>query len=110
MKTSYYNLNVSKIIPGVLRDLSADPSKRFSWAEIAYFQQWLRNKGEKKRGVRFKFCCPSRWQVDATASEQEMLRTLIANNQWEFIDGGVVQHDQVKEEEEKMMTKIVTLG
>jgi hypothetical protein len=35
---SYYYLNVSKIIPGVLDNLAKDSSKRFSWAEISYFQ------------------------------------------------------------------------
>ena len=35
---SYYYLNVSQIIPGVIDELSKDPKKTFIWAEIAYFK------------------------------------------------------------------------
>jgi hypothetical protein len=35
---SYYFLNVSQIIPGVIDELSKDFKKTFIWAEIAYFK------------------------------------------------------------------------
>ena len=35
---SYYYMNVSVIIPGVLAELQADAAKTFVWAEIAYFK------------------------------------------------------------------------
>ncbi|EDQ91378.1 uncharacterized protein MONBRDRAFT_36279 [Monosiga brevicollis MX1] len=71
---SYYDLNVSHIIPGVLDELDKDPTKRFSWAEVVYLKLWI--------------------EQDATSAQLATLKRLIAKGQWSFIDGGMVQHDQ----------------
>ena len=71
---SYYYLNVSRMLPGIVANLAEDPTKRFCWAEVVYFEKW--------------------WSEDATPKEQSILRELIQRKQFEFVDGGLVQHDQ----------------
>eukprot|EP00048_Salpingoeca_helianthica_P023476 m.24600 g.24600 ORF g.24600 m.24600 type:complete len:1033 (-) comp8724_c0_seq1:97-3195(-) len=71
---SYYYLNVSQILPGVVEEMVKDPAKTFVWAEIAYFKRW--------------------WDNDASTTQKTQLSSLIASSRFEFVDGGIVQHDQ----------------
>ena len=34
-------------------------------------------------------------EEDATPQQIQQVKSLVANGQWLFIDGGIVQHDQV---------------
>lgn len=47
-----------------------------------------------------------RWWNEATPREQERLRRLIRNGQWEFINGGWVQHDEANTSDEAQIVQM----
>ena len=65
--------NVSQIITNVVRGLAADPKRRFSYVEQAFFQIWFETQAD---------------DVKAT------VRTLVANRQLVFLNGGFSMHDE----------------
>jgi lysosomal alpha-mannosidase len=54
--------------------LTADPTKRFIWVEIAYLQLW--------------------WDTHATNDRKQRFYNLLKNKQIEFANGGWVMNDE----------------
>ncbi|EGG19315.1 hypothetical protein DFA_02102 [Cavenderia fasciculata] len=69
----YYTENVTHILTNVMPYLIKDPSKRFVWAEIVYFERW--------------------WN-EQTALMQSAVRGLVDGGQIEFVGGGFAQNDE----------------
>jgi lysosomal alpha-mannosidase len=76
----YYGANnsiqtagVQYILDSVIPALEANPARRFIYVEIAFF---------------------SRWWLEQSASMQLRVRTLIANGQLEFVNGGWCMNDE----------------
>jgi alpha-mannosidase len=70
---SDYGQNVSKILSTVIPALLANPARRFSYVEQAYFQYWLERQ---------------------TSAVQEAVRGLVASKQLVFLNGGWSMHDE----------------
>jgi lysosomal alpha-mannosidase len=76
----YYGANnsiqtagVQYILDSVIPALEANPARRFIYVEIAFF---------------------SRWWYEQSAAMQQRVRTLIANGQLEFVNGGWCMNDE----------------
>eukprot|EP01117_Protostelium_nocturnum_P002404 TRINITY_DN1308_c0_g1_i1.p1 TRINITY_DN1308_c0_g1~~TRINITY_DN1308_c0_g1_i1.p1 ORF type:complete len:1186 (+),score=397.13 TRINITY_DN1308_c0_g1_i1:18-3575(+) len=69
----YYDRDVKHILNGVFDILKSDPTKRFNWAEISFFDMW--------------------W-VEQSDETKEQFKKLVKNGQLEFIGGGIVQNDE----------------
>ena len=65
--------NVSKIIANVVKGLSANPKRRFSYVEQAYFQIWFETQ---------------------TPDVQAQVKKLVAAKQLTFLNGGWSMHDE----------------
>jgi alpha-mannosidase II len=64
---------VNSILNSVVDTVSADPSRRFVWAESSFLMRW--------------------YEV-ATEGRRELLRAMVAAGQVEFVGGGWVQNDE----------------
>jgi len=71
---SYYRSKVSAILTGAVRQLAADPKRRFCWSETAFFQ---------------------RWWIEQPDSVRSKVRELVRVKQLEFVGGGWAMHDEV---------------
>ena len=69
----YYNIKVSKILPAVIAALQQDPKRRFSIAEVYYFEKW--------------------WQQQSKAVK-EQVTSLVSQGRLEFVGGGWVVNDE----------------
>eukprot|EP01132_Coremiostelium_polycephalum_P004243 gene4243-5312_t len=84
----YYMENVTLILNNVINTLSNDPSKKFSWAEIVYFERWYNQQ---------------------SAIVQNQVRQLVDNKQLEFVGGGWAQNDEAVTHYEAVINQM-TLG
>jgi len=69
----YYVDQVQFILDGVVRELKADPSKRFIYVEMAFFWRWFKEQDQATR---------------------QDVRELVANGQLEFTNGGWSMNDE----------------
>ena len=67
----YYIQEVQYIITTVIEQLLVNPERRFIYVEQAYFQRWWREQNDEVK---------------------QQVRTLVANKQLEFINGGWSAH------------------
>lgn len=65
--------NVSKIISQVVQGLLADPQRRFSYVEMAFFQIWFETQ---------------------SPALQAQVQQLVASKQLVFLNGGWSMHDE----------------
>eukprot|EP01119_Soliformovum_irregulare_P005383 TRINITY_DN1714_c0_g1_i1.p1 TRINITY_DN1714_c0_g1~~TRINITY_DN1714_c0_g1_i1.p1 ORF type:complete len:977 (+),score=300.90 TRINITY_DN1714_c0_g1_i1:52-2982(+) len=70
---SIQDAGVQYIIDTTVQALQEHPHRRFIYVEIAFFMRWWREQSEFKRSI---------------------VRNLVANGQWEFINGGWVMNDE----------------
>lgn len=73
----YFQQQTSGIISTVIDALARDSRRTFIWAEISYFSWW--------------------WDTQSEATRQ-IVRTLLRNQQLEFVTGGWVQPDEANSE------------
>lgn len=69
----YFQSQTKSILTTVVNALSKDPSRKFVWAEISYFEWWWREQN---------------------STMQELAQSLLKNKQLEFVTGGWVQPDE----------------
>lgn len=69
----YFQTQVNSILNSVVDTVSADPARRFVWAESSFLMRW--------------------YEV-ATEARRAQLRSLVASGQVEFVGGGWVQNDE----------------
>ena len=65
--------SVSTILDAVVSSLAKNPSRRFTWVEQSFFQQWLSEQGEAGRSAT---------------------RKLVQSGQLQFANGGWCMHDE----------------
>ena len=75
---SYYSgvndlVSVSNILDAVVSSLAKNPSRRFTWVEQSFFQQWLGEQDEAGRSAT---------------------RKLVQSGQLQFANGGWCMHDE----------------
>lgn len=71
--TTIYHAGVKYILDTVISELVADPSRKFTYCEMSYFQ---------------------RWYTDLPVSRRLVVKKLVANGQLTFSNGGWVMHDE----------------
>ena len=64
---------VKTILDSVVDALVANPSRKFSFAEMSFFMPWWRQQSDAKKAL---------------------VRTLVAQGRLDFVNGGFVQHDE----------------
>ncbi|EGC34543.1 hypothetical protein DICPUDRAFT_34840 [Dictyostelium purpureum] len=84
----YYTENVSVILDSVVHALINDPTKKFNWAEIIYFERW--------------------WNEQSSII-QAKVRDLVDRKQLYFIGGGWAQNDEATIHYEAVINQM-TLG
>ena len=84
--TNSFNTHTSKIIAAIVNALSADPSRRFIWAECSMLQ---------------------RWYASTTSEMKDALKTLIQNGQLEIVSGGWVMPDEALTHYESLLEELM---
>ena len=69
----YFQTQTKNILTTVVEALTAHPNRRFIWAEISYLEWWWREQGYE---------------------QQQALKRLLDNGQFELVTGGWVQPDE----------------
>ena len=70
----YYDREVRDILYNVFMQLSADPQKRFTWAEICYLKQFYEEMQD--------------------TDMRDIIHEVVESGQMEIVGGGWVQHDE----------------
>lgn len=65
--------SVKSILNNVFDALSKDPKRKYSMAEVSYFERWWRDQSEDRRNT---------------------FRDFVKNKQWEFMNGGWTANDE----------------
>lgn len=84
--TNSFNVHTSKILTSVVNSLSADPSRRFIWAEAGILQ---------------------RWYASASTEVKDTLKTLIHNGQFEIVSGGWVMPEEALTHYESLLEELM---
>jgi len=71
--SSIQDAGVQYILDGTINALVADPTKKFIYVEIAFFE---------------------RWWAQQTEYRKEQVRELVSQGRFEFINGGIVMNDE----------------
>lgn len=81
---SYFS-QVRHILTNVMNELSQNPSRRFSWAEISFFSMW--------------------WD-EQNAETRQLVRSFLADGRFEFVCGGWVQNDEASPSLDEVVRQI----
>lgn len=84
--TNSFNTHTSKIITAIVNALTANPSRRFIWAECSILQ---------------------RWYASASAEMKDALKALIHNGQLEIVSGGWVMPDEALTHYEALLEELM---
>ncbi|KAL0244362.1 hypothetical protein GEMRC1_008446 [Eukaryota sp. GEM-RC1] len=84
----YYRTEVVRILQSVHSSLQQNPSRRFVWSDISFFAKWYESLS----------------QADKTS-----MKKLIDNNQFSFVQGGWVSHDEASPTPESIALQL-TIG
>ncbi|EGC34354.1 hypothetical protein DICPUDRAFT_98237 [Dictyostelium purpureum] len=85
---SYYELNVTRVLDNIVATLSKDPTKKFNWAEMVYFE---------------------RWYSEQTTNIKETVKGLVQDKQLYFVGGGWAQNDEATTDYQAVINQM-TLG
>lgn len=78
--------SVKSILNNVFEALVRDPKRKYSMAEVSYFERWWRDQSEERRNI---------------------FRGFLKNNQFEFINGGWTANDEACAYYEDIMDNFV---
>jgi hypothetical protein len=81
----YYTDKVSIILDNVIGELILDSDKIFHWSEISYLQRW--------------------WQ-DQTRTTQDMVKSLVSEDRFVFVNSGWVMHDEATTNYKEMISNM----
>jgi len=79
---SNFDSNVAQILSKVVDLLDGDTNRRFVWAEVFYFKKWYENLSQ---------------------SEKERCKKLVQEGRLEFVNGGMVEHDEASNRVEDIL-------
>ncbi|KAJ2162818.1 Alpha-mannosidase 2 [Coemansia sp. RSA 552] len=77
----YYRRSVQNVLRRVVRELWADPRRRFTWGDLAFVDMWMDDEGDQPSGL-------------GTLTWRQALSELIRHGQWDMVGGTYVSPDE----------------